>query len=127
MNITDKLKPFIDQKYISLESFKRNGQGVATPVWFAQNEDGTLYTYSLADAGKVKRIRNNPRVRIAPCTMQGRVTGDWVEAEARIVTGEQDHLGHELLRRKYGLPKKIGDFFSRLRKRERAVIAIRVL
>jgi hypothetical protein len=123
MTDSDKLKRFAGEKYISLESFRRSGQGVATPVWFVES-GGALYIYSLANAGKVKRIRNNPRVRIAPCTLRGRVTGEWIEAEARIVEGKEDQLGHALLRQKYGWSKKIGDLFSRLRKRQRAVIAI---
>ncbi len=113
------------EKYLSLESYKRTGEAVRTPLWFALG-DGVVYVYSLANAGKVKRIRNNPRVRIAPCTVRGRITGEWIEAEARIVTGDEDKLGHDLLRKKYGWQKRLGDFFSGLRKRERAVIAIRV-
>ncbi|MEW6212577.1 MAG: PPOX class F420-dependent oxidoreductase [Acidobacteriota bacterium] len=125
METGDKLNQLAGEKYISLESYKRAGDGVRTPVWFAVG-DGVIYIYSLANAGKVKRIRNNPRVSIAPCTIGGRITGQWIEAEARIVEGDEDALGHELLRKKYGWSKRLGDFFSRLRKRERAVIAIRV-
>ena len=75
---------FADQKYLNLESVKRDGTPVQTPVWFAE-EQGVLYVYTLAKAGKVKRIRRNPHVRLAPCTMRGTVTGPWVEAEATIV------------------------------------------
>jgi PPOX class probable F420-dependent enzyme len=117
------LAQFANQKYLSLESFRKNGKGVATPVWFAES-GGRFYIYTLAGAGKVKRIRNDPRVRIAPCDVRGRLKGDWVEARARIVTGAEVDRGHELLNRKYGWLKRIGDFFSRLRKRERSVIEI---
>jgi hypothetical protein len=65
-------------------------------------------------------------VKIAPCTIRGQVTGQWIEAEAQIVSGDQDKLGHELLTKKYGWQKRLGDFFSGLRKRERVVIAIRI-
>jgi uncharacterized protein len=114
---------FANQKYLSLESFRKNGRGVATPVWFAE-DGGKFFVYTLAGAGKVKRIRNNPRVRVAPCDMRGRVTGEWVEARARIVGPREAERGHELLNRKYGWLKRVGDFFSKLRKRERAVIEI---
>jgi len=77
------LPPFTNQKYLNLESVKRDGTPVQTPVWFAE-EHGVLYVYTLANAGKVKRIRRNPRIRIAPCTMRGKVVGPWVEAEATI-------------------------------------------
>ena len=121
--MTDTQNQFADQQYINVESFRKSGAGVATPVWFAE-EDGRLYIYSLADAGKVKRIRNNPRVRVAPCDMRGGLKGEWVEARARILDGADARRGHVLLDRKYGLLKKVGNVFSKLMKRQRVVIAI---
>jgi PPOX class probable F420-dependent enzyme len=120
------IAPFAGQRYLNLESFKGDGTPVQTPVWFAEDR-GVLYVYTLANAGKVKRIRRNPRVRIAPCTMRGTVTGAWVEAEATIVDATTAAHGHFLLRKKYGWLKGIGDLFSRLLHRERVVIAIRFL
>jgi len=125
MNV-ERLSQFADEKYLNLESYRKTGQTVATPVWFA--EDGALlYIYSLADAGKVKRIRNNPRVRVTPCDMRGKLKGEWVEARARIVQGAEAVKGHQLLDQKYGLFKKIGNLFSKLAKRERVVIAIELV
>jgi PPOX class probable F420-dependent enzyme len=118
--------PFAGQKYLNLESVKRDGIPVQTPVWFAE-ELGVLYVYTLANAGKVKRIRRTPRIRIAPCTMRGTVIGPWVEAEATIVDATTAAHGHALLRHKYGWLKGISDVFSRLLHRARVVIAIRVL
>ena len=123
---SQRLTPFATQRYLNLESFKRDGTPVQTPVWFAK-EQGILYVYTLANAGKVKRIRRNPCVRLAPCTMRGSVIGPWVEAEATIVDATTAAHGHALLRHKYGWMKGIGDLFSRLRYRERVVIAMRVL
>ncbi len=122
---SEKLAQFANQKYLSLESYRKNGTPVATPVWFAE-DGGMFFIYSLANAGKVKRIRNNPRVRVAPCDVRGKLKGDWVDAEARIADAATATRGHQLLNRKYGLLKKIGDLFSRLRKRAREVITIRV-
>ncbi len=119
------LTPFATQRYLNLESVKRDGTPVQTPVWFAEDH-GVLYIYTLANAGKVKRIRRNPRIRIAPCTMRGTVTGAWVEAEATIVDATTAAHGHALLRHKYGWMKRIGDLFSRIMQRERVVIAIRL-
>ena len=82
-----------------------------------------FYVYSEADAGKVKRIRNNPKVRIAPCDMRGNLRGAWVEARARICAGEEATHGQQLLRHKYWL-KIVGDFFGRLLRHRNAVIAI---
>jgi PPOX class probable F420-dependent enzyme len=120
----DKPAEFAGEKYLNLATYRKNGTAVYTPVWFAQEGD-QLYIYSLANAGKVKRIRNNPRVKITPCDVRGKVKGKWVEAEARIVDASEAEHGHKLLNKKYGLLKSIGDFFSKLRKRERVVIAIR--
>ena len=120
------LTPFVGQRYLNLESVKRDGTPVQTPVWFAE-EQGVLYVYTLANAGKVKRIRRHPRIRIAPCTMRGTVTGRWVEADAAIVDATTAAHGHALLQHKYGWMKGLGDLYSRLRHRERVVIAIRVL
>ncbi len=119
------LAAFAGSNYLNLETYRKTGAAVATPVWFAE-EGGTLYVYSLADAGKVKRIRNRSEVRIAPCDIRGRLEGEWAAASARIVTGEEVPRGHRLLDRKYGWLKRIGGLLNRLRRREYAVIAIEV-
>src|SRR5262245_56043948 len=101
------------QNYVSLETYRKNGSAVATPVWFAEAEPGVIYIYSEADAFKVKRIRNNPAVRIAPCTMRGKVTGQWVAARARIVDDPAEaSRAQAILSRKY-LLKRLFDLFQR--------------
>lgn len=119
----DKVNQFANQNYLNLESYRKTGHPVTTPMWFAE-DDGTLYVYSLANAGKVKRIRNNARVRVAPSDMRGKPKGEWVEAKARILDDRSAAQGHKLLTKKYGLMKRVGDLLSKLRKRERVVIAI---
>jgi uncharacterized protein len=123
---TNRLPQFANQKYLNMETYRRTGKPVATPVWFAE-ENGTLYIYSLANAGKVKRIRNNPKVRIVPCDMRGNPKGEWVEAKARILDERGATLGHKLLNKKYGWMKRIGDAFSKLRQRQRVVIAMYII
>ena len=118
------IEQFAGQKYLNLETFKRDGTGVRTPLWFAEG-DGKIYVYTLADSWKVKRIRNNPRVRVAPCDMRGNVRGDWVEARAAIVDEAEARRGHQLLDAKYGWMKKLGNFFGKLRGNRHAVITIR--
>lgn len=73
------------ERYISLTTLRKNGTVVATPVWFAV-EGERLYLYTNANAGKVKRIRANPRVTVAPCTSTGDVTGPTIVGAARILT-----------------------------------------
>jgi len=119
----DATLPFAAHKYISLESFRKNGQGVAVPVWFA-DENGILYIYSEAASGKIKRIRNNARVRVAPCDMRGGVKGNWVEATARILEDEEARHAEELLKVKYGFQKRLINFFASFRPRPRAYVAV---
>ena len=120
----DALGQFAKAKYLNLETFRKTGVGVRTPVWFAQDDGRPLfYIYSEADAGKVKRIRNNPKVRIAPSNFLGELRGAWVEARARICEGDEAQHGQQLLRKKY-LLKIVGDFFSRLLRHKQLVIAL---
>jgi uncharacterized protein len=123
--MNDKLEQFANQNYLNLESYRKNGKPVLTPMWFAKG-DGVLYVYTLADAGKVKRIKNNPRVRVVACDVRGKPKGIWVDAEATIVHGAKAERGDKLLNRKYGWWKRVGDFFSKFRKRKRVVVAIEV-
>ena len=117
------------QKYINLETFRKNGQGVCTPVWFAgepeQGPPEKLYVYSTADSGKAKRIRNNPRVRVAPCDVRGKLLGDWIDAVASIVTGEEAEHGMKLLNKKYFPWRQILGFFSMFSRSKRVVFVIR--
>ena len=73
-----------------------------TPVWFVLH-DGVFYVYTEADSWKVKRIRNNPRVRVAVCSVRGTVKGSWLEATAAIIEGEEQRTADKLLDRKYFL------------------------
>ena len=90
------------EKYLSLASYRKNGQEVRTPVWFAE-QSGVLYLTTRDDSWKYKRIRNNPRVRIAPCTFRGRITGDWSDAVARVLPRDQEAPARAVLRKKYWL------------------------
>ena len=96
------LAQFGGQKYISIESFKKNGEGVKTPVWFVLH-NGVFYVYTQADSWKVKRIRNNPRVRVAVCSVRGAVKGPWLDATAAIIEGDERRAADRLLDRKYFL------------------------
>jgi PPOX class probable F420-dependent enzyme len=103
----NRLEEFAHQNYLNLETFRRNGEGVKTPVWFAQ-EDEILYVVSLGSSGKVKRIRNNGRVNVAPCRMNGKVDGSWLPALAQEITDpEVKARVDRLLDRKYGLMRKL--------------------
>ncbi len=121
--INVKLAQFSGEKYLNLESYRKTGQAVRTPVWFAQ-EGRIFYCYTEADSFKVKRIGNNPRVRIVPCDARGKVKGEWVDATARILDEAGERLTHRLLNRKYGLIKRVLDILAGIRGHQRAAIAI---
>ena len=92
------------QKYISLASFRKNGNPVYTPIWFGEEND-KLYVMTRSDSGKYKRIRNNPKVRMAPCKMRGKITGPEFAATARVLPSEDWPRASETIKRKYWLAR----------------------
>lgn len=118
--------PLDDAAYISLASYRKNGSLVETPVWTAPL-DGRLVVFTLRDSYKVKRIQNNPAVRVAKCDVRGKVLGDWREGTCRVVTdAEHERRAYAALRKKYGLMMRLGDIASTLtgRIKKRAVLEI---
>ena len=100
-------------RYVSLATFRRNGAEVATPVWFAAL-GARLYVVTSDDSGKVKRLRNTPRARVAPSNARGRVQGAWQSATARLVTDPQMiDRARAALRGKYGLQMWLAELLSR--------------
>ena len=92
------------QKYISLTTFRKTRVGVATPVWFGE-ADGRLYVMTRSDMGKTKRIRNRPQVRVAACTMRGKVTGAEFAATARILPPEGHARARQTINQKYWMAR----------------------
>lgn len=114
-------------RYVSLVTRRRDGREVATPVWIAP-ADGAHYVFSKARAGKVRRIRANPAVRLARCDMRGRVLSAACDATARVVTDAATiDRAYAALRRKYGWQMRLIDLMSRLAGRydQRAILEIR--
>ena len=115
------------EKYINLETYRKNGQGVRTPVWFVEMINGdviVLYVRTSDDTGKYKRVRNNSSVQIAPCDMRGSVKGNWVKGEARIADEEEKIKVFKMLEKKYGIIYKMTRMF--LSGKNYVVIAIRI-
>jgi PPOX class probable F420-dependent enzyme len=101
-------------KYCLLVTYKRSGEPVPTPVWFGL-ADGRLYVRSDANAAKVKRIRNDPRSRLAPCTSRGKPLGPPAEGRARILDQQrQSDMAEAALRANYGLGRTIYEGASEL-------------
>ena len=115
------------KKYLSLETYRKNSTGVRTPVWFAGAPGGELYVYSTADSGKAKRIRRSGVVKIAPCDVRGKPTGQWLDARAEIGDSDSFVYGMRLINRKYWPVKQILDLFALFARHERAMIVIRAV
>jgi PPOX class probable F420-dependent enzyme len=95
-------------KYCLLVTYRRSGEPVPTPVWFGLDGDAKLYVRSEADAAKVKRIRNDPHVRVAPCTVRGKPLGPPSEGRARVLDQTGDEARADAaLRSNYGLGRKL--------------------
>jgi PPOX class probable F420-dependent enzyme len=127
------LAAFDGKRYLSLETYRESGNGVRTPVWFAAEPTNApasdarkLYVYTATDSGKAKRICHKGVVKIAPCDARGNVSGQWIDAHADIVSGEEFGRGMGLIDRKYRPWKQILDFSTLLfRRPERIMLAIR--
>jgi len=118
-------------RYLNLETFRRDGRGVKTPVWFAEGPPDAagrrLFVYTTGDAGKTKRVRRDGIARVAPCDMKGTVRGPWSAAVATIGSAEEFALGMRLLDRKYFPWKQILNLSARIFHpgRQRVVLVIR--
>ncbi len=117
------------ERYVNLATYRRNGVEVRTPVWIAE-VTGRYYVFSAGDAGKVKRIRTTPRVRLAACDARGKVQSAWIEGRARLVSEAALVVEvRKALRRKYGLVMILTDGMATLtgRMRRRAYIEIELV
>jgi hypothetical protein len=114
-------------RYVSLTTYRKDGTGVATPVWHVVN-GGELFVVSDAEAWKVKRIRNNSHVVVTVCGIRGKIAPGAPSAQgtARLLDETGTKTGRTLLARKYAL-SRIGNWFTKiLRLRRRPVIGIAV-
>jgi len=100
------LSQFTGKKHISIETYRKTGDAVRTPVWFIE-ESGELLVRTDSSTGKIRRIRNNPRVRIVPCNARGTIKGTWVDGEARIIEAGSSERVFSLLKKKYGMSYRL--------------------
>ncbi|MBW2576617.1 MAG: PPOX class F420-dependent oxidoreductase [Deltaproteobacteria bacterium] len=127
MNLdTTALEKFERHPYISLATFRRSGEAVKTPVWSARHGE-KFYVFTAAGSGKIKRLRNDPRIRVAPCGPRGRVLGEWIDGRARrIEDPATESAAYAALLAKYGWQMRVLNFFSKLSGRieERAILEL---
>jgi hypothetical protein len=109
------LAQFKNQAYMNLETFRKNGEGVKTPVWFVQ-EGNTFYVRTGEESWKVKRLRHNPQVNIVPSNNSGGPLGEWVPMTAELVKDPSlDQEVNQMFNHKYGMQKRLFDLMGRLR------------
>ena len=100
------------EKYISLETYRKNEQFVRTPVWFIIKED-LVFVVTRDKTGKIKRLRNNQKVRFASCTIKGKITGKWMNGKATILNEDETKQAVKWRDKKYGFMAKIAKFLSK--------------
>lgn len=122
-----KLQELGNPKYIALETFRRDGRAVKTPVWTVE-QDGRLLVWTQGDSWKVKRALKDPRVRIAKCDMRGNVTGPWVEGMVTSISGNEEakRAMSRLLRRKYHLMVALVTLVAMLRGENRGHVVMEI-
>ena len=105
------LDQFLDQKYINLETFKKDGTPVRTPVWFVIDND-LIYVITRDSTGKVKRLRNNQDVRIVLCSFKGEPKSEWIKGKAENITGDEANKIIKLRKKKYGMFARLSGIFT---------------
>ena len=107
----NQLEQFLDQKYINLETYKKDGTPIRTPVWFMIDND-IVYVVTREKTGKVKRLKNNQDVRIVPSSFKGEPKNDWVKGRAQKITGVDAEKAMKLRKKKYGFSARLAGLFS---------------
>ncbi|QSB17477.1 PPOX class F420-dependent oxidoreductase [Natronosporangium hydrolyticum] len=112
-------------KYVLLTTYRRDGRAVATPVWIVPF-DGALGVWTVADSGKVKRIRREPAVTVATCDIRGNQPGPAYPARAEVLpAAASDRVGRAVLA-KYGLVGRLTMWGSRLRRGRAGTVGLRI-
>ena len=121
-----------DEKYVLISTFRKNGDAVASPVWIVGLADGTAGFTTEDNSGKVKRIRNNSRVTLQPCSVKGtpKEGSAVVEATAQVLSGADAQPIRDAIHGKYSVMTKffkLGELWRKVRRRpEPAVCAVRL-
>lgn len=122
----EALSLFEGEKVISLETYRKNGEPVRTPVWFLE-ENGILYVHTDDSTGKVKRIRKNPKVRVAPSHFRGKPKAHYLDARAELETSpETVKRYYSQIYKKYGLQGTFTRFLQRFSMSEASDVIIAI-
>ena len=125
-HVADELSQFSRKQYLALETYRKDGRPVRTPVWFLEDNNRLLYIVTDSKSGKVKRIRRNSSVRVVPCSYKGKPEGRWLDAEATLIEEQGAASIKSMLNHRYGLAGKIIRFYHRITRRHEVQLVIRV-
>ena len=118
--------PLQNQTYINIETVRKNNLPVRTPVWFVM-EDGLIFVRTGSQSGKVKRMRNNPAVKIAVCRSNGDLIGEWIAGQAEIIRNPlEEQAINRKFNRKYGLLKKYFHLYGLIMRMNMTPIILRI-
>ena len=110
--MNSKLQQFTDQKYLNLETYRKDQTPVQTPVWFVIEND-QIYITTKETTGKVKRLRNNQNGRIAVCSMKGDIKGNWINVGLERINEDSDvEKIVKLRKKKYGFSARLISMFT---------------
>ncbi|WP_127784341.1 PPOX class F420-dependent oxidoreductase [Rhodococcus sp. X156] len=112
-------------KYVLLTTRRRDGTTVPTPVWVA-HDGAALVIWTATDAGKVKRIRRDPAVTVAPCDARGKPRGSAVSGTATVLDADATERVRQLIQRKYGIAGRVAILGSRLRRGRSGTVGVAV-
>lgn len=115
VGLVDELERLSQGKYLSLTTFRKTGEGVATPVWVVRDGDH-LYVTTQADSGKVKRLRNNPKVSLAPCDARGKLTGPAVAGTVVLLDTAGSQQAQAKVMKRYGMTGRLIGLANKLRR-----------
>ena len=108
----NKFEEIDSEKCISLETYKKDNQPIKTPVWFVIKKN-IIYVVTRDQTGKIRRLKNNQKVKIATCTFKGKIIGEWMMGTAKILTDEESNEVEKWRNKKYGFMAKVAKFFSK--------------
>ena len=122
----NNLIQFLNHRYINLESYKKNGKAVRTPVWFVEDK-GVIYVRTDQNSGKMKRMHNNNHILIVPSDFRGKPKGSWIKAEINIASTNEKERANKLLDQKYGLQAKILKLIYKIKRIKPTIVSIYIV
>jgi len=104
---TKGLESLRGRKYCLVMTYRKSGEAMPAPVWFGVSDDGRVYFNTEEAVGKVKRIRNDSRVRVAPATVRGKPLGPPIEGRARVLPPGDADRAERVIAANYGFGRKL--------------------